>query len=153
MSSHPPDTLVIGGACGTLGCTRNSFGHPTSLSLMPYPFTSNQGVASVYRSTLLLSTMITWHLAVSGGSFSSCLTVLSSLASRIFLSVRYCHQQCQLGIFSSSNLCYWQCPLGIFVSSDLYVVPYPGESRCSYKLLWISNHNACHGIVSANAIA
>ena len=69
MSSHPPDTFFVGGACGALGCTSNLFGHPTSLSLMPYPFTSHQGVANVYRSTLLLSMVITQNLDVSGGTF------------------------------------------------------------------------------------
>ena len=71
MLSHPPDILVIGGSCGTVECTSNSFGHPTYLVLIPYPFTSYQRVANVYSSTLLLSTVITVRLAISGGSFSS----------------------------------------------------------------------------------
>ena len=105
MLFHTPDTFVVGGACGTLGCTRNSFGHPTSLLMMPYPFKSNQVVANVYSSKLLLITLITRHLAVSGGKISSRPKFLSSSVSGNFLSVRNFHQRCPLGIFSSSELC------------------------------------------------
>ena len=153
MLSHPPDTFVVGGACGTLGCTRNSFRYLTSLLLIIYPFTSDQGVANVYRSTLLLSMVITQNLDVSGGTFSFCPTFLSLSVSGIFLSVRHCRQRCPLGIFSSFDLFHWRCPLIIFYSSDLYVVPYSGEYCRWYKLCWISNHDACCGNISANVIA
>ena len=138
MLYHPPDTFVVGGACGTLGCTSNSFGYLTSFSLMPYPFTSYQWFANVYRSTLLLSTVITWNIAVYSGTFYSCPTFLSSSVSGLFPSVWNFHQR---------------CPLGIFSSSDLSIVPYSGESSCSYKIRWIINDNDRHGTVSANAIA
>ena len=138
MLPHPPDTFVVGGACGTLGCMSNSFSNPTSLLMIPYPFTFDQGVANMYLSTLLLSTVITWNIAVYGGTFYSCPTFLSSSMSVLFPSVWNFHQR---------------CPLGIFSSSDLSIVPYSGESSCSYKIRWIINDNDRHGTVSANAIA
>ena len=153
MYFDPPDTAVVGGACGTLVCTSNSFRHPTSLLLMPFSFTSDQRVANLYCSTLLFSTVITQHLDVSGGKFYSCPTFLSLSATGFFLSVRHCHQWCPLRILSSFDLCYWHCPLLIFSSSDLSVVPYSGESCCSYKIHWISNHDACCGTVYTNAMA
>ena len=153
MLSHTPDTFVVRGACGTLGCTINSFRNPTSLLLILYPFTSDQGVANVCRSTLLLSTVITRHLDVSGGTFSSCPTFMSLSVYGIFLSIRHCHQRCPLGIFSSSDLYHWRFPLIIFSSSDLSVVPYSGEYCRSYTLHWIINHDACRGNISANMIA
>ena len=161
MSSHPPDTFVVGGACGTLRCTRIFSGIRPLCCWYPIPSHMTKGLLTCTAQHYcwlrwlpdILQFLVGHFLPVQYFCCCQCLDFFS--LCDIFMNGA-CSEFSPHPTFVADGALSSFSPHPTFVADD-YLSEFSPCPTCpsyrSYKLHWISNYNARHGTVSTNTIA